>query len=345
MRSLILQKLLRQPKVEPPTINRQGGQRGNGEVGGVEEGIVAPEGVGEAEGFFGIEGVVASFADGIQIGIAEAVIDRGETGGTGIGEPGDLDRGDFAGEDARAALGHVHGEVNEDVDAVFADELGELLIVEVGGVAPGVGVGTDALGDGVGVGDVRVEENFEVLVVMGGEERNGEEGLAVVAEVGGDVADAEAAMRVTIVGRGAEGTGEVGGETLIPLGVFLVDRLGIVLGEELETEEEVLGGGEIGADFNGGAEEGESFIKLANDNKGAGEVGEGFGIEGAEFDRAAIGGDGVFDFFLLAQGVAEVVVGFGIAGAEFDGAVGGGDGGDEFAGFEEGGGEVVVGFG
>ena len=64
------------------------------------------------------------------MGIGEAVVDGGKTGGAGVREVGDLDGGGFAGEGQQAVAFHVHGEIDEDVDLVCADELGELVVAE-----------------------------------------------------------------------------------------------------------------------------------------------------------------------------------------------------------------------
>src|SRR5262249_46612682 len=49
-------------------------------------------------------------------------------GGPLIGEPADLDRRRLAGEGQEAVPGHVHGQVDEDVDPVLADQPCDLLV-------------------------------------------------------------------------------------------------------------------------------------------------------------------------------------------------------------------------
>ena len=61
-----------------------------------------------------------------------------------IGEPADLNRRRLAGEDQQPIAGHVHGQVDEDVDPVLADELGDPVIVQAGDVPPDVGVANAA---------------------------------------------------------------------------------------------------------------------------------------------------------------------------------------------------------
>ena len=72
------------------------------------------------------------------VAVGEAVVDRGEAGGTLVGEPADLDGSRLAGEHEQAVLSHVHGEVDEDVDVVLAYEPGDLHVVQPHRLAPDV---------------------------------------------------------------------------------------------------------------------------------------------------------------------------------------------------------------
>jgi hypothetical protein len=52
-----------------------------------------------------------------------------------------------------------------------------------------IGVALEASGRGIGSGDVGVADDFEVLVIVGGEDRLEETNDGMLAEVGRDVAD------------------------------------------------------------------------------------------------------------------------------------------------------------
>ncbi len=86
---------------------------------GVGRGLIAPVGFGEADGSFGIEFVGS--AGGIEVGIGDAIVDCVEASGAGVSEISCLHRRGFAGEEGHAVVGHVHCEIDQDVDAVIAD--------------------------------------------------------------------------------------------------------------------------------------------------------------------------------------------------------------------------------
>ena len=60
----------------------------------------------------------------------------------------------------------MHGQVDENVDPVLADEPGDLLVGKAGDVPPDVGERTEPRGDLVGTSDIGIAENLEVLVIM-----------------------------------------------------------------------------------------------------------------------------------------------------------------------------------
>ena len=76
----------------------------------------------------------------VDVGVGEAVVDGRKAGGARIGEPADLNGRRLAGEDQETIPGHVHGQVDENVDPVLADEPGDLLVGKAGDVPPDVGV-------------------------------------------------------------------------------------------------------------------------------------------------------------------------------------------------------------
>ena len=87
-------------------------------------------------------------------------------------------------------------------------------------------------GDAIGTQDVGIADDLEVLVVVRGEQGNGEEGLAMVAKVGRDIADPQAANRRTVVEMGLDELGQGRGVPLVPSAVFFVECPGIVAGAE-----------------------------------------------------------------------------------------------------------------
>lgn len=95
------------------------------------------------------------------------------------------------GEHGQAVVGHVHGEIDEDVDAVAADFARELIVGQVADFVPGAGDGSDQVCGFVGVDRAGIAVDFELISVVGFEEGQDEEALGVAVEIGGDVADAE----------------------------------------------------------------------------------------------------------------------------------------------------------
>ena len=80
----------------------------------------------------------------------------------------------------------MQGEVDEDVDAVVADPLGDLGIAHADDAQPAVGPGFQLLGDGIGRADVGVGEEVGVAAVAMGEERAEERVRRGAAERSGD---------------------------------------------------------------------------------------------------------------------------------------------------------------
>ncbi len=335
--------------------------------------------VGESEDLFGVEGI--RFARrwwGIKSGICEAVVDGGEAGAAEIAEVGDLDGGGLSGEDADAVAGGVAGEIDEDVDAIFADEVGRAVVGEGRDVAPVIGVLLQARGDVVAAEDVGVAEAFDLLWVVIREKGFEEEADGVVVEIGGEVADAEGAVGGGVVGV-REDCGEQGrGELFVPL-LMLAEVGGGVARGIIEKREEKIAAdaGVVWLECRGAAEVGDGFGDLAAVHQGVAEVVVRDGKIGAEGEGAAVAIDG----FLLALGavegdaevgpgvgeirvdgecsaegllgfgvgeafaedVAEIVVGVGVIGFELDGAAEGFFGVGGAVGILESAAEVVVG--
>src|SRR5580700_7595586 len=100
------------------------------------------------------------------MGVGDAIVHGGQAGGAGVGEIGDLDGRGFVGESEQAAGGHVHVQVDQDVDLIRADLGGEVGVAHALGEAPGVGAGADFFGDGVGGVAVGVAGDLKLGAVV-----------------------------------------------------------------------------------------------------------------------------------------------------------------------------------
>jgi len=259
---------------------------------------------------------------GIEISVGDAVIDGAVAGAAGIGEPCDLDGCGFLREEQGAVVGHVHGEVDEYVDLVGADFGGELFVGKVGDLVPGIGRAADARGDVIGAEDAGVAMDFKEIVVVGFKEREGEEGFCVVEEVGRDIADAQATVRIARVGmRGARG-GEREDELLVPAGLFLMleGEIGLRV-EDQGVEKVAMRGGVPGIDGEGSAQGGKGLIVEGEFVIEGAQVHGGFGECGVEVQGLAVGGDGLVVAVLEMQDNAQMVVGLGAGGMKLDGAL------------------------
>ena len=90
---------------------------------------IAAETAGQAHQFFT---VVHRFSGRIGYRVGQAILDGFEARGIGIAQISGLDRGRFVGEDAQAVVRGLAGQIHEDVDAILANLLGRLDVVEFG---------------------------------------------------------------------------------------------------------------------------------------------------------------------------------------------------------------------
>ena len=125
--------------------------------------VIAPERVREPQRALA---VVAIECVRIEPWIAETIIDRCNARGARIGEPGDLHRGRFAREQQRTAVRHMHVQVDQNVDAVGADELGQSGVVEGARVAPCVGAALEAPRPGVAPLDARITDHLDFAPIV-----------------------------------------------------------------------------------------------------------------------------------------------------------------------------------
>ena len=245
------------------------GERGErGDIAHLGMRTVAGEGAREANERFGMK--MFGSARGIGQIVDEPVIDLRHAGGVDVAKIADLDGGGSGAEGEEAIAGGVAGEIDEDVDLVDADLLRDLRVFQQRDVAPVVGVVglvgvlLEALGHRITEEVGAVAENFELLRVVPGEEVFDEEGHGVLAEVGGDVADAQAARGGAVIRMRRHG--DFCGIRVVrgPPDVFVEDRLRLRFGEVLEREE-VAGeeGLVVRCAFEVMAERGEGVFGLA----------------------------------------------------------------------------------
>ena len=70
------------------------------------------------------------------MGIGKAVVDRAHSAAAAIGEIGHLHRSGFAGKDEQPIAGSMTGEIEEKIDAIFANPPGQQVVGNVLGFMP-----------------------------------------------------------------------------------------------------------------------------------------------------------------------------------------------------------------
>ncbi len=206
---------------------------------------------------------------GFEDRIADAVVHGGQAGGGGVGDVHDLEGRGFQGEDGEAVVLGMGGEVDEDVDAVGADEVGEGLVGHAVDVAPGRGVGLEAGGHGVGGGGIVVAGDVKGVLVVGGEDGLEEEGDGVGAQIGREIADAQGPLGSAVIVPGAWARRIAWHEEGGPAGMFRDDVLGGDRIGIMEEGEQIAPGGEaVGLQFDGAAVGGDSVLGAAAGHEG-----------------------------------------------------------------------------
>ena len=130
---------------------------------------------------------------------------------------------------------HVDG----DIDAVAADEVGNLIVAQAHGRAPMVGKLPEAVGCSIGPCHLGVAEDLDLGPVVMGKDGLDEVAGGVLAEVGGEVGDAQAATRARIIVEGGSGGKMLPGVGCIEATVLGEDVLGALGGVVVEAEEQV----------------------------------------------------------------------------------------------------------
>jgi hypothetical protein len=132
--------------------------------------------------------------------IGDAVVDLRQAGRVRVAEVADLDRRGPGGAREQAAVLGEAGQLDQDVDAVGADQARELGIVERADVAPRAREALQVLGDVVGLGDICVADGLEALAIERREDRRHEVRDRVGPKVRRKIADAQATVRVARAG-------------------------------------------------------------------------------------------------------------------------------------------------
>ena len=120
--------------------------------------------------------------------IGDAVVHGGQAGGAHIGQVGDLHRRRLAGEQARTAIAGIHGEVDQQVDAIGADQIGQGAILELVDIAPVLDVLGDLGGEAIFEIARRVGEHLKLAAVVVFEHRQQEPRYRMHPEIGRDIA-------------------------------------------------------------------------------------------------------------------------------------------------------------
>ena len=105
----------------------------------------------------------------------------------------------FAGHDLQQWAAVVAGKLDQDVDLIFADLGGGLLVVQTGDVAPAARRIFACAGDGVRIRRIRVTSDLKLLMIVIRQQRFDEKHHRVVAEISRKISDAQSAIRIEII--------------------------------------------------------------------------------------------------------------------------------------------------
>ncbi len=286
-------------------------------------------------------------ADGIGEGVGQPVVHRGEAGGVGVAEVGDLHGREPPGQHLHPVETRVAGEIDEDVGRVFGDGFENAFAVEPDEVAPDLRVFTQALAHRIFGEVVVVEDRREARAVEVCEQRLQKKRHRVGAQVGREKCDAQgsagglglARLRAQALG------GDVGLDGAAVREVFGEKRLraevvAVVEQQEPEAARFVVCwmAGEVGVEIGDGL--GEAVLDV--ERLGAGK--EGARVVRLEREHAVVAGDGLLALPGDLQCTAERVPAVGEVGFEGDAAAEALDGLGLFAGEHDRAAEVAPGF-
>ena len=289
------------------------------------------------------------------MGVGESVVNRRKAGGARIGKPRDLYGRRLAGEDQKTIPGHVHGQVDENVDPILAHQADDLIVGQAGDVAPDVGERTEARGGCVRTSNIGVAKNLEVLVIMCREKARHEKRLGVVAKVRRNIADSQPAVERAVVWMRLDQARQRLGKPPAPEPLFLENRPRVVAGTIQQGVEQVAVRIVIvGLQLYGPAEGGNGFVQVSSVLESVAQVVVGPGarripfqcltvtrhgfvqvstilpnnpqvvvrkrVIGFPLDRSLITRDGLVELSLLLENITQVVVCLGVVGLQLQGA-------------------------
>jgi hypothetical protein len=209
------------------------------------------------------------------------------------------------------------GKVDQDVDAIGADAIGGGGVAHPDNVSPGGGAGLQALGDVVGLLDRGITCDLDGAGIVRGQQRLGEIGDRVLAEIGRHIADAQPAVRVAIDLVTQHGDAFLPpSAAAVSLGERCRRNAGIVIAEKEEIgETPAVIRIECECMLESRRRIGEPAL-VAERNT---EIGIRIGIAGLQPNRRLAGRDGLAEVPDQEQGVAEIGPGGGIGRVEAGG--------------------------
>ena len=140
--------------------------------------------------------VTIALADRIGDGVGDPPLHRGQAARVRIAQVTRLHRRRLGGEDAEPSAGRVTGEVHQNVDGVAPNLFDQLRIRHRRDVAPVGNQPAKIVGHRIGMFGVAVTEHLDASRVVVLQHRTDEVGDGVLAEIAGDVPDAQPAIRI-----------------------------------------------------------------------------------------------------------------------------------------------------
>ncbi len=165
--------------------------------------------------------------------IDEKVIHGGQPGAQIVAPACGLDRGRFAGKDAETMPQRMAGKIDQNIDVIPADHLRRPVILQGVDDPPAIHRLPKAPGPVILLKAVGITEDLKpVAIIMEQQGRKGG-GRRMLPEISGNIADAQAPLRVGIVVMAAPGL-ETGGKARRPEAPFLLLVGGAQMGGHID---------------------------------------------------------------------------------------------------------------
>ena len=171
--------------------------------------------------------------------VGDPVVDRGDPGGVGVADVADLDRRRPARAGEQPAVAGVPGELDQDVDPVGANAGGERRVVELVDVDPAVGHRPQLVAVRVRPQHRGVADRLDLPPVVGQEQGRDEVGDRMAAQVGREIADAQAPVGVALLRAAGLQAAQRRREALRPGEMLPLQGSGRALRVVVEVEEAV----------------------------------------------------------------------------------------------------------